>query len=133
MKKSNIPLLIISFLVSVSMTFSGEEGRIKQFKNGDSYTIDYILGIKNLSVLYIGKDPQFDGDEYKLLSLNMLTVPKKGLTGAYSMKGDVFTDNIKQGVKTQLKSGDKILFDDITYLKHNGEIRKCAPLMIFIK
>ncbi|MFM9945760.1 MAG: GldM family protein [Bacteroidia bacterium] len=133
MKKSILTLLIMALLASVSMTFSEYSGRIKQFNSKESYTIDEILGVKNLTVLYIGNDPQFDGDEYKVKSFNMLTVPKVGEAEAYSGLGDLFSENIKNGIKTSLKPGDKILIDNIMYDNHNGETKRCSPVAIIIK
>ena len=132
MKKLTLSLFILALLATISMTLSGYSGRIKQF-NKESYTIDEILAVKNLTVLYIGNDPQFEGDEYKVKSFNMLTVPKEGLKEAYSISGDMFSDNIKNAIKTRLKAGDKILLDDIMYDNHNGETKRSAPEAIMVK
>ena len=133
MKKLTLSLFVLALLTTVSMTLSDFSGRIKQFNSKEAYTIDQILAVKNLTVLYVGNDPQFEGDEYKVKSFNMLTVPKEGLAEAYAMPGDMFSDNIKNAIKTRLKAGDKILLDDIMYDKHNGETKKSAPLMIYVK
>lgn len=85
-----------------------------------------------LSVIDIVNDKQFDGDEYQVKSYSLLIVPKVGEAEAFSMPGNVFSDQIKESIKT-LKSGDKILMDDITYTRRNGTKGICSPLMIKVK
>ncbi len=133
MKKITLALFIVALFVNVSMTSSYIEGRLKQLVSGESYTTEEIADVKNLTVLYTGNEAQFEGDEYKVTGLSMLLVPKVGTPEAFESANDLISETAKTHIKTILKPGDKILFDNIRYTTHNGEIHTCSPVYIFIK
>jgi len=45
------------------------EFRLSSYRDKDTVTVDYFLNHKVLSVIYIGKNSQFDGDEYKVMGM----------------------------------------------------------------
>lgn len=134
MKNLTLSLLVVSLFVSVSMTFPGGNAgeldfRLKQYKDRDTVTADYVVNHMNLTVLYVGDDRQLGGDEYKVTGFMMVIVPKVGeAEAAYGI-----SDLLPEMIKPRLRSGTKIIFQDIEYTRHDGTKGLIEKSMFVIK
>ncbi len=126
-------LLFIGILLIMSFNGSVPEGRLKQFNSGSEYSVDEIAAIKKFSVVYIGNDPQFDGDEYAILAYELIMAPKKGEAEYFKVEGNSLPEEIMAKIKGHLKSGDKLIFDNVVYLTNQGAKKQCGPAVIYLK
>lgn len=102
------------------------------FAEKERYSIDELLKIPQLTAQYGSDSPQ-GGEVFQITHYEVLLVPKVGLSGSFMLNNDQLTDDIKSHIKQTLKPGDKILFDNITYIRADGTYGMCPPVRIFIK
>ncbi len=108
---------------------NGPDFRLTQFKDKDTFTVDYVLNHKKLTVMYVGPDSQFDGDEYKVTSFKMLVVPKAGEVVPFNSPNDSFPELFK----THIQSGNRVLFADIQFIRNDGSKEIMERSMFYIK
>ena len=127
MKKILGLVLTITYLSSFSFLWRGNinsdlEYRLSNYKNMDSVTSAYVLNHNLLTVMYIGKNPAHDGDEYQVRSCQFLIIPKVGEAVAFTQKGD----KLPQSINQYLIPGTKIVFQNVSFIKHDNKcnIRK---------
>ncbi len=102
------------------------------FAEKESYTIDELMDIENLTA-QVGPDSPLGGTVYQIISYEVLLVPKVGLTGAFMVTNNKFSEGLKKNIKENMKPGDKILMDNIRYIRPDGTYGNCSPVAIFIK
>ena len=127
-------LIIFSGLfLTLSFGVQIPDGRVRQFNSGAAYSKEEICAIKKLTVLYIGNDNQFDGDEYRVIRYHLIMAPKNGQAEYFEVEADSMSEMVKAKIISNLISGDKLLFDDIDYITNQGVKKQCSPLVIYIK
>lgn len=102
------------------------------FAEKETYTIDELMVIETLTA-QVGPNSPLGGTVYQISSYEVLLVPKLGLAEAFMITNDKFSEGLKRNIKEKMKPGDKILIDNITYIRPDGTYGKCSPVVIFIK
>ena len=102
------------------------------FAEKEYYTIDELMVIETLTA-QVGPNSPLGGTVYQISSYEVLLVPKLGLAEAFMITNDTFSEGLKRNIKEKMKPGDKILIDNITYIKPDGTYGTCPPVVIFIK
>jgi hypothetical protein len=132
MKKIVGLLMLTVAISSFSFTLknvdeSRHDFRLTSYKNRESYTKDYILSHKDLVVMYIGNDPQFDGDEYQVNSYQLLIIPKVGEAMALTIIGNKLPYNM------DLQPGTKLVFENISFTRNDQSNEVIKQLFFTVK
>ncbi len=117
-----------------SMYFIISENRgtyLYPFYEKDTYTIDELLAVETLTA-QVGSDAPNGGEVFPISGIDLLIIPKIGGAEGFSPPSSWLTSIMKNRFKN-LKPGDKILINSITYTRPDGTFGKCPPAMIFIR
>mgnify|MGYP006952608458 CR=1 FL=1 len=117
----------------IFLTIKEERGTyLYPFAEKDAFTIDELLKVQTMSAR-VGTDSPHGGEVYQITHCELLLVLKLDQAAAYVLNNDQFSEGIKNNIKDKMKPGDRILIDNITYIRPDGTYGMCPPVRIFIR
>jgi hypothetical protein len=107
-----------------------ELNEVRELKNRTFKTKDDLSKIETLSIESF--ESLTASDENKIISYSIAFVPKKSNAEFMQSGSNSFSEEIKERIRTTLKTGDKVILDQIVFMRKDGSKGKCPAVVIVV-